>query len=182
MKRLFLAGVIALCIIFALTACSGKTAQSTDLPSEDAPKTAPSSEPLPEEEDPESAGLPVEEDPSDSDYAVIETQEIPAGYPSDMLPLSDDNSDKIITIYTDEEGTLFDFKIVTTRSAKEVVEEYAAMWELEDEGTVIMDDKGSATLFGSYQGYGVIVTGSEESPYLPEGAKTFVAILVEKTE
>lgn len=171
MNRLFLAGVIALCIIFALTACSGKTAQSTDLPSESAAKTAPSSEPLPEEED-----------PSDSDYAVIETQEIPAGYPSDMLPLSDDNSDKIITIYTDEEGTLFDFKIVTTRSAKEVVEEYAAMWELEDEGTVIMDDKGSATLFGSYRGYGVIVTGSEESPYLPEGAKTFVAILVEKSE
>ena len=108
--------------------------------------------------------------------------EVPAEYPSELLPLSDDDSDKIMAIYTADDSSIFDFKIATTRSAKEVVEEYAALWELEDENTLIMAEQGSATLMGTYHGYEVIVNGSENSPDLPQGAKTYVAILVEKAQ
>ncbi len=41
---------------------------------------------------------------------------------------------------------------------------------------------GSATLTEEFQGYEVIVNGSEKSPDIPEGAKTYVAILVKEAE
>jgi hypothetical protein len=47
---------------------------------------------------------------------------------------------------------------------------------------MIMEDKGSATLMGKFQGYEIIVNGSEKSPDIPEGAKTYVAILVKKAK
>jgi hypothetical protein len=85
-------------------------------------------------------------------------------------------------VYTADDGSVFDFKIATTRTAKDVVEDYAELWELENENTLIMQEQGSATLMGTYQGYEVIVNGSENSPDLPKGAKTYVAVLVEKAE
>jgi hypothetical protein len=117
-----------------------------------------------------------------SGYDDIKSKDIPAEYPSDKLPLSKESSDKIMKVYTSTDGSTFDFKIATTRTAKEVIEEYAGLWELENENTMIMEDKGSATLMGKFQGYEIIVNGSEKSPDIPEGAKTYVAILVKKAK
>lgn len=43
-----------------------------------------------------------------------------------------------------------------------------------------MEDMGSATLTGKFQGYEVVVNGGQKSPDIPEGAKTYVALLVKK--
>ncbi|WP_347488254.1 hypothetical protein ABDB91_13620 [Desulfoscipio sp. XC116] len=51
---------------------------------------------------------------------------------------------------------------------------------MENENTMIMEDMGSATLTGKFQGYEVVVNGGQKSPDIPEGAKTYVALLVEK--
>jgi|GEM_PF-3725757 len=120
------------------------------------------------------------ESPQGSGYNAIKPADVPADYPSDKLPLSKESSDKIMKVNISSDGSAFDFKIATTRTAEEVIEEYAGLWELENEKTIIMEDEGSATLMGKFQEYEVFVNGSEKNPDIPEGAKTYVAILVKK--
>lgn len=169
MKKQIIVGILVLSMIFALTACKGNEPEEAGLPDSATEQQG-------------SLAAPIEEEEDGVTYDTITGAEIPPEYPSELLPLSDDDSDKIIIVYTADESAVFDFKIVTTRSAKEVVEDYANRWELENENTIIMADQGSATLMGTYGGYEVIVNGSENSPDLPKGAKTYVAILVEKAQ
>ncbi|MPM17778.1 hypothetical protein SDC9_64177 [bioreactor metagenome] len=170
MKKLIFIGILTLSMIFALTACKGNESEEAVTP--DSAATVPQDTSL----------APADKASTGKPYYAISAVEVPPEYPTELLPLSDDDSDKIMIVYTADDSSVFDYKIATTRSAKEVVEDYAKRWELEDENTIIMEDQGSATLVGTYQGYEVIVNGSENSPDLPEGAKTYVAILVEKAE
>lgn len=111
-------------------------------------------------------------------YNTIKTVDIPAAYPHNKFPLSQNSEDKIIKVHDASDGTLFDLKIVSTRSAKEIVNEYTNIWELEDEDIMFNDDLESATLTGTAYGFEAIVTGCDQSPDIPKGAKTYCAILV----
>jgi len=113
-------------------------------------------------------------------YENVKTVDIPAAYPAADFPLSKASEDKIIEVNSFSDGVSFDIKLLSTRSAKEIIEEYAKLWELENENTLFLDDLGSATLSGAKNGFEAIVNGSEKSPALLEGAKTYLAILVKK--
>jgi len=112
-------------------------------------------------------------------YANIVSKNVPDNYPIDKFPLSQDVNDKIMKINTIED-TAFDFKIVTIRSYHEIIDEYEALWELEDEKVIYNDDIGVGNLMGTLNGYEIFVNASEESPELPEGARTYLGILVQK--
>lgn len=113
-------------------------------------------------------------------YENVQTVDIPAAYPAAGFPLSKASEDKVIKVNSFSDGVSFDIKILSTRSAKEIIEEYAKLWELENENTIFLPDLGSATLTGVREGFDAIVNGSEKSPDLLEGAKTYLAILVKK--
>lgn len=173
MKKLALICALLLASAIVLTACGGS-----------APKAGSTSANVGTEQTQDSAEAiqtTVTENSQSSGYDDIKSKDIPAEYPSDKLPLLKESSDKIMKVYTSTDGSTFDFKIATTRTAKEVIEEYAGLWELENENTMIMEDMGSVTLTGKFQGYEVVVNGSEKSPDIPEGAKTYIAILVKKS-
>lgn len=112
-------------------------------------------------------------------YTNIISKDLPDNYPVDKFPLSQDANDKIMKINTIED-TAFDFKIVTIRSYHEIIDEYAALWELDDEKVIYNDDLGVGNLMGTLSGYEIFVNASEESPEIPEGARTYLGILVQK--
>lgn len=113
-------------------------------------------------------------------YENVKTIDVPAAYPSANFPLSKASEDKVIEINSYSDGVSFDIKIISTRSAKEIIEEYAKLWELENENTIFLSDIGSATLTGTRDGFEAFVNGSEQSPALLEGAKTYLGLLVRK--
>lgn len=115
-------------------------------------------------------------------FKTIEAAEIPADYPRERFILSDNIRDKVIKVNQSSDTLTFDLKIISMRPAREVVEEYAEVWKLENENTIFFDDIGSATLSGTADGFDVIVNASEQSPDIPKGAKSYCAILVKKTE
>ncbi|MFZ7102916.1 MAG: hypothetical protein ACOWWO_09685 [Peptococcaceae bacterium] len=113
-------------------------------------------------------------------YDNIQTVAVPGAYPGDKFPLCTDRRDKVIKVYEGSNGALFDLKIVSTRGSEEIINEYADLWELENENTIFNDDLAAATLMGTAYGYEVIVNCSEQQPDKPAGAKTYCAILVEQ--
>ncbi len=115
-------------------------------------------------------------------FKTIEAAEIPADYPRERFVLSDNIRDKLIKVNQSSDTLTFDLKIISMRPAREVVEEYAEVWKLENENTMFLDDIGSATLSGTADGFDVIVNASEQSPDIPKGARSYCAILVKKTE
>lgn len=112
-------------------------------------------------------------------YVNIESKAVPENYPSDKLPLSPYEDDKILAVNTLDDR-VFDFKVVTIRSYHEIIDEYAQMWELEGENVFYNDDIGSGTMMGTMGEYEIFVNASEQSPDIPEGARTYCAILVQK--
>lgn len=114
-------------------------------------------------------------------YAKIESVSVPDNYPAEKLPLSKDENDKIMKINSIDDTT-FDFKIASIRTYQEIIEEYAAMWELEDENVFYIDDIGVGNLTGKLDGYEIFINASEGSPDMPEGARTYVGILIRKLD
>lgn len=167
MKKILLFCVLLLSSAILLAACGGSTPEAGGTAAESSA---------------EAVQTTNTESPQGSGYNTIKPADVPADYPSDKLPLSKESGDKLMKVYTSSDGSAFDFKIATTRTAKEVIEEYAGLWELENEKTIIMEEEGSATLMGKLQEYEVFVNGSEKNPDIPEGAKTYVAILVKKAK
>lgn len=112
-------------------------------------------------------------------YTNIESESIPEGFPKNLFPLSSDINDKIMDVNTDNE-TIFDLKIVTIRTYQEIINEYAALWELEGESAFFNDDIGVGNLTGTYKEYEIFVNASENSPEMPEGARTYCGLLIQK--
>lgn len=112
-------------------------------------------------------------------YVDVVSKSVPENYPSDKLPLSQYEDDKILAVNTLEDK-VFDFKVVTIRSYHEIIDEYAQMWELEGENVFYNDDIGAGNLMGTLGEYEIFVNASEESPDIPEGARTYCGILVRK--
>lgn len=125
--------------------------------------------------------IAASENPGMQTYDNVKTIDIPAAFPADKFPISKSGEDKIIKINDFSDGSSFDIKAISIRPAKEIVEEYAKLWKLENENTIYLDELGSATLSGTRDGYEIIVNGSEQSPELLEGSKTYLAILVKKS-
>ncbi len=114
-------------------------------------------------------------------YAKIEPANIPDNYPAEKLPLSKNENDKIMMINTIDDS-IFDFKVASIRTYQEIIEDYAAMWELEDENVFYIDGIGVGNLTGKLDGYEIFINASESSPDIPEGARTYVGILVRKLD
>ncbi len=121
MRKPIFISLITLLLILALVACGNNAPKGEDSADSNG------AEQIQDSGTQAATAVGAEEDSRSSGYDAIKPEEVPADYPADLLPLSNDDNDKTIAVYTTADGATFALKIATTRTAKEVVEEYAGL-------------------------------------------------------